>query len=164
MIWKTPSWFPGWMLWKWTECGCLPALLSRVTWTVSPWVTRITGPGMVPLYIQPAHLMPLARSITFSSTVSVNSLTRPGLAGSGGGGWSMARLAGLGFVREPGNVAKRLEPLLKLAARKGWLVLVRSRSEVTSIGVEAPKAAAAGGTPALVAAATASEVRWSVTL
>src|SRR2546428_13902757 len=119
MIWKTPSWLPGWMLWKWTECGCLAAPLSSVTWTVSPWVTRITGPGMVPLYVQPDHWMPLARSITFSETVRLNSLTRPGLAGSAGGGWSMARLAGLGFGREPGKTAKRLEPLLKLAARKG---------------------------------------------
>ena len=49
---KTPSMFAGWMPWKWIECGWEPALTKR-TRRMSPSVARITGPGMVPLYVHP---------------------------------------------------------------------------------------------------------------
>ena len=43
--------FAGWMPWKWIECGCEPALTKR-TRRMSSSVARITGPGIVPLYVQ----------------------------------------------------------------------------------------------------------------
>ena len=43
--------FAGWMPWKWIECGWEPALTKR-TRRMSPSVARITGPGIVPLYVQ----------------------------------------------------------------------------------------------------------------
>ena len=73
------------MPWKWIVCGCEPAFTKR-TRSVSPSVARSTGPGTVPLYVQAGKKTPGATSISRSTAVSVYSRTRPGSAGSAGGG------------------------------------------------------------------------------
>ena len=74
---KTPSMFVGWIPWKWIVCGCEPALTKR-TRRMSSSVARITGPGIVPLYVQAGKKTPGAISISSSVATSVYSRTRPG--------------------------------------------------------------------------------------
>ena len=73
------------MPWKWIVCGWLPAFRKR-TRSGSPSVARSTGPGIVPLYVQAGKKTPGAISTSRSTAVSVYSRTRPGFAGSAGGG------------------------------------------------------------------------------
>ena len=60
----------GWIPWKWIVCGCEPALTKR-TRRRSSSVARITGPGIVPLYVQAGKKTPGAISSSSSVATSV---------------------------------------------------------------------------------------------